>query len=120
MIEGKWKEVAPTDMTLGASHYAAAFDREGDDKMRAKHIVDKVLACKTVLTRVLVIQSQRNCVLGDKMEPESLRQDNTLWETEDDPNIIFFSQKHTHYSDLECKNGQTTMKKQGGRKLSMK
>lgn len=57
------------------------------------------------------MQTQRNCAFRGETEPKSLKWDNVSWETEDDLNIVLFSEKHVHHSNLERKNGQMAMRK---------
>ena len=95
---------------LGVGHCAAACDRNGDEKTRVERAVDESLSGKTALACALAMQAQRSRVLRGETEPTSLRWDNILWETEDDPSSVFFGEKHAHCSSLERKNSLATMR----------
>ena len=72
-IKLKWKEIASAGAAFGVRCCAAAHDRNGDKKTRAKRVVDEVFSDKTMFIYVLAMQTQRNCALRGEAEPVSLK-----------------------------------------------
>ena len=111
VIETEWEKIAKKDSTFGAGHYAAAHDRHGDEKMRQKHVVIAVFSDNVMFVSMADMQTQRCCDFRGEIEPTSFQWDLVMFGVEKDPNSVFYGVNYVHYSNLERKNGQMTVKR---------